>query len=536
MLPTLIHTMMPALSSTPPYSPTFCEATLLPPATLRIKTLKKRFRWVSCAAVLGGLWFGTFLPSVQAQSGVELRQSVVRITTSTQRPDYRNPWNPGSVGGGVGAGFVIDGERILTNAHVVSDSRLLTVQKEGDPTKYVARVEHAAHDCDLAVLKVETPGFFKNTKPLQFGGIPALESQVSVYGYPIGGDRMSVTQGVVSRIDFQTYSHSGVDAHLTIQIDAAINPGNSGGPVMQDGKVVGVAFQGYSGDVAQNVGYMIPTPVALRFLKDIENGRYDRYVDLAVSWFNLINPAHRRALGLEPDGTNGVVVSEVIRNGSGDGHLKEGDVLLSIDGLAIDSDGFVELDGERTQMPEVVERKFKDETVTFEILREGKPLTVSFPLKPIWPYLIQANRYDTEARFLLFGGLVFQPLSRELVETFRLDDLRIRHLYEYFMTDAVFVERPEIVVLTNVLPDPINTYLRDFAPAVVDEINGKKITSLEEAQKALNEPLEYHVIQLLGEGRPIVLENAKVKEAESRIRQRYNITTDSRMGVPLWEL
>jgi S1-C subfamily serine protease len=54
---------------------------------------------------------------------------------------------------------------------------------------------------------------------------------------------MSVTQGIVSRVDFRTYSHSVVDQHLSIQIDAAINPGNSGGPVMQGHKVVGVAFR-----------------------------------------------------------------------------------------------------------------------------------------------------------------------------------------------------------------------------------------------------------------------------------------------------
>jgi len=84
--------------------------------------------------------------------------------------------------------------------------------------------------------------------PLKFGGIPELESTVSAYGYPIGGERMSVTTGIVSRIDFQLYTHSSIDQHLAVQISAQINPGNSGGPVMQNAKVIGVAFQGYSGD------------------------------------------------------------------------------------------------------------------------------------------------------------------------------------------------------------------------------------------------------------------------------------------------
>ena len=111
----------------------------------------------------------------------------------------------------------------------------------------IAIVEHIAHDCDLALLKVDDPAFFKDTKPLPLGEIPELESSVTVIGYPIGGERISVTQGVVSRVDFRTYTHSVVDSHLTVQIDAAINPGNSGGPVVQAGKVVGIAFQGFSG-------------------------------------------------------------------------------------------------------------------------------------------------------------------------------------------------------------------------------------------------------------------------------------------------
>ena len=300
--------------------------------------------------------------------------SLVRIQATSQEPNYRAPWSGGEVASGVGAGFIVTGHRIMTNAHVISNVRFLTVSKEGDPKPYAARVVHIAHDCDLALLTVDSPNFFKNTVPLDFGGIPAIESTVSVYGYPIGGDRLSVTRGVVSRIDFQTYSHSGVDSHLTIQIDAAINPGNSGGPVLQDGKVVGVAFQGYSGDVAQNVGYMIPTPVIRRFLKDVEDGHYDSYMDLTISYHPLHNPAMRKALGLT-DGDSGVFVGNVYEGGVSEGRLQPGDVLLSIDGLPIASDGTVSMDGEPVEMAEVVERKFKGERVEFEVLRDGKQMS-----------------------------------------------------------------------------------------------------------------------------------------------------------------
>jgi S1-C subfamily serine protease len=116
-----------------------------------------------------------------------VQKSLVRITATSLEPDYKAPWNAGALERGVGAGFVISGNRIMTNAHVVANSRYVTVERDGDPNKYPAKVQFIANDCDLAVITVPAPDFFKNMLPLQLGGIPALESTVSAYGYPPRG-------------------------------------------------------------------------------------------------------------------------------------------------------------------------------------------------------------------------------------------------------------------------------------------------------------------------------------------------------------
>lgn len=450
-------------------------------------------------------------------------QSLVRISTTSQEPNYRVPWSGGEITGGVGAGFIISGNRIMTNAHVVSNGRFLTISKEGDPKPYPARRLFVAHDCDLALLTVDDPAFFKGTTALEFGGIPAIESTVSVFGYPIGGDRLSVTRGIVSRVDFLPYSHSGADSHLTIQIDAAINPGNSGGPVLQEGKVVGVAFQGYSGDVAQNVGYMIPTPVVSRFLKDVEDGHYDRYVDLSISYHPLHNPAMRRALGLT-DTDTGVLVGNVYEGGSAQGLLFPGDILLSIDKLPIASDGTVEIEGETVEMAEVVERKFKGDKVDFTVLRNGKTENVTVTLKP-WPFLLQANAYDEKPRYVIFGGLVFQPVDSNYMTEFAPESLRLRYLYDQFITQNLYRDRPEIVVLSSVLADPVNAYANEFRSGIVDKINGKKIERLDDLVTAFQEPAEFYVIDMVGRSRPLVLESKAVEAAKERIRTRYGISS-----------
>ena len=454
--------------------------------------------------------------------------SMVRISTTAQQPDYLVPWNPGNVGGGVGAGFVISGKRIMTNAHVVSNATFITVVKEGDPTPWEARVLHVAHDCDLAILGVYDEKFFEGTKPLEFGGIPELESTVSAYGYPIGGDRLSVTTGVVSRIDFQPYSHSEVDSHLAIQIDAAINPGNSGGPVMQNGKVVGVAFQGFSGAVAQNVGYMIPTPVVRRFLQDVEDGSYDRYMDLGATYFPILNPAKRKALGIEePD--RGVIIGSVFDGGPAQEKLQPGDVILSVDGYKVYADGKIDLDGERTEMAEIFERKFKGDKVKLELLRDGAKQDLTIDLDRPWPFEMQARAYDKRPRFVLVGGLLFQPLNRDFLDAQKDVDTRLRYFFDFYVSDHLYRERPEVIVLSEILKDPVNTYAAPFKGGIVDKINGQRIKSLDDVAAAFEQPGEFHVIEILGEGRPIVLERSALAEAGERIRQRYRVTTEQNL-------
>jgi S1-C subfamily serine protease len=479
--------------------------------------------------VVLSLFAAIFVPLARADVS-EVRRSVFRITTTMQAPDYRVPWNPGNMGRGVGAGFLLSDGRIMTNAHVVSDARFVEIEREGDPKKYTAAVAFIANDCDLAVLDVLDPSFRKGLKELELGGIPALESDVTALGYPIGGEHLSVTRGVVSRIDYQLYSHSGVDSHLAIQIDAAINPGNSGGPVVQNNKVVGVAFQGYSGDIAQNVGYMIPTPVIRRFLQDISDGKYDKYVDLAITTFHLLNPAQRRALGLAEGDDRGAYVSSVMPGGSADGIIKAGDVLLSIDGLPIASDASVLLDGERVEMPEVVERKFKGDKIDFVLLRDKKELNATLQLKGAWPYLIQAFGYGERPHYVVEGGLVFQPLNRNLMMAYNFDDLQTRYQYSYFVTDNLFVERPEVVVLASILPDPVNAYLTPLRGTVVDTVNVRKIRRLTDLRDAFAEPADTYVIKLLGQGRPVVLERAALDASRERIRQRYSLPADSYLG------
>jgi hypothetical protein len=273
---------------------------------------------------------------------------------------------------------------------------------------------------------------------------------------------------------------------------------------------------------------MIPTPVIKRFLQDVSNERYDEYPDLAISYAKLQNPAQRRFLGLKDD-DRGVLVSSVTATGPSDGVLYAGDVLLAIDGHPIASDANVELDGERAQFEEVVERKFKGDSVKIDILRNKQPMTVTIKLYKPWPFSILGHSYDVRPRYVLYGGLLFQPLNLDMLEAYRTADLRLRHFFEYFVQDQLYLQHPDVIVLANILPDPINTYLAPYRGGIVDEVNGKKIRTLDELANAFAESPERLVIRMIGDGPPLVLNRSQIEAARERIKSRYNVLKEQNL-------
>ena len=462
------------------------------------------------------------LASLNEEKNATHYKSIFRIEVASQNPDYKTPWNSGRFSGGSGTGFLIGKNRFLTNAHVVSNQKRVIITMRGSSRKHTARVVHVAHDCDLALLEVEDYTPFKDLSFLPIGEVPQLESEVRVIGYPVGGDRISVTRGVVSRIDFRSYAHSRIDSHLVIQIDAAINPGNSGGPVLQDGKVVGVAFQGLRS--ADNTGYMIPTPVVRRFLQDIEDGRYDHYVDLGVAEFPLHNPAMRAIHNLAPDAP-GVLVGAVTAGDACDGVLEPGDILTSIDGHQIDSEGNVVISGERVKMHEIVERKFAGDTVELKFLRQGSPREATITLQAFPPARVYAVKYDQKPRYSIQAGFVFQPLDRNLYASHRLNNPRVRRIFNNYLEENLHETRKDIVILTRVLDDPINAQLDAFAGNAVTSVNGVDVVDLNHLHEMLHpETLpEFFEVRFDGIQRPLILQTSQLKTANERIAKNYSV-------------
>jgi len=193
----------------------------------------------------------------EQEKQTKLLNSVIRVHCTHSVPNYNMPWQRQKQDFSTSTGFILNSKQILTNAHAVEYGSLIQVKKRQSEKKFSAYVTAISHECDLAVLAVEDDSFWNDVEALAFGELPDLFEDVSVVGYPIGGDSVSITSGVVSRIEMQEYVQASAQL-LAIQIDAAINPGNSGGPVVDaDNKVIGVAFQSLSSEETENIGYVI---------------------------------------------------------------------------------------------------------------------------------------------------------------------------------------------------------------------------------------------------------------------------------------
>lgn len=459
-------------------------------------------------------------------------RGIVKVEVAVRQPDYATPWQSGRFGGGNGTGFMVSPGLFMTNAHVVANGERITVSPYGDARKYAARVKHVAHDADLALVEVtEDVEAFKDLPCLQFSDeLPKLEDEVRAVGYPIGGSRLSVTRGIVSRIDTTLYSHSQSESHLTVQIDAAINPGNSGGPVLMDDKVVGVAFQGLL--QANSTGYMIPMPVIKRFLKDVEDGKYDSYVDLAVKFFPLTNPAMRKHYGLS-ETSPGVVVGEVVKGGTCDGVLEPGDLLLAINDLPVDRSAMIELDGERVMSEELAERSFMGDKLRMRIQRNGEQKDVEVELKPLKAHNILAQEYDRMPRYVQFAGLVFQPLHRNVVTAHQINLNNLNVAVEDYLNHGGSLEKQDLVLLTKVLKDEVNSRYTAYGNRLVTKVNGEKVKGLEHLYELLY-PTEgprpdFTVIEFAESPRPLVIDNAVIDAANSRINARYGVPAPARL-------
>jgi len=497
-------------------------------------------------AILGGPAFGQS-DDGSAPVGTDapdVRDSVVKIYATYRGPDFESPWTKHPPEEFTGSGFLIAGDLILTNAHVVEQSSQLFVQPPQSADRLRAELVHIARGIDLALIRIR-----KDSERETFHGehpslalkseLPDIGGTVQAYGYPMGGEQLSITEGVVSRIEYADYYFETYG--LRIQVDAALNPGNSGGPVVMDGEVIGVTFSGI--DQAENIGYVIPAEEVRAFLDDVEDGSYEGRKRMFIDGYQTAeNDAVRGWLGLDRSQT-GVIYS-------GTGETKKGvdlglplerwDVIDRIGDVDIDNDGMVTIgDGVRLNFAYLVPTLGADGTVPVTVIRKGESIDLELPAAESRDLLMAYIGNDYPEYFVL-GPMVFSPVTRDHIGEFYTAYLALTGspIASRGDEERAFEGEELVVVARDFLPHPITKgYEISYRPTV-KSVNGETIKSLTHMIEVIKDSNEdFLVFEFFDDGQEtLVFDREELLETTEEVLEDNSIRRQgSKRFEEAWE-
>jgi S1-C subfamily serine protease len=459
-------------------------------------------------------------PSTQDNT---VENSVVKIFSTVSQPDLFKPWNKEAPAEIFGSGVVIEGKRILTNAHVVLYASQIQVQANQAGDKISATVEAIAPGIDLAVLKLDDESFFDSHPALpRASALPHIKDSVLVYGFPEGGENLSITKGIVSRIEFVPY-HFAVFG-LRVQIDAAINPGNSGGPAVVGDKMIGLAFSHLA--EAENIGFIIPSEEIDLFLKDLASGSYKGKPAMFDEFQTMENPALRPFLNLDKS-VKGIIVNQPFSTDPGY-PLKNWDVITKIGGTPVDDQGMVSLgDDLKVSFKYLVQKTASGGVVPLTVVRGGKEIPVELPVSPAYNRLIPYLHGDYPSYFI-YGPVVFSTATQDFINalarakngawinlaTFQGNPMTTRR------NDKAAFDGEELVIIPSPLfPHKLSKGYSDPITKVVESVNNIPVKNLGHLVTLLRDSKdEFITIEFAGHSREtLVFPRAEMAAATGEI-------------------
>ena len=464
-----------------------------------------------------------------------LQQSIVQIETDFKEYNYDEPWVSPSLHTAHGSGFVIQqgGKKyVLTNAHCVENTGYLTVRLANQKTKFDAKTICVSYQCDLALLEIEDEEFQDLTQPLQLGDMANSGMDVQSIGFPMGGNELSISKGIVSRIEVGYYAQSGLDmiqvGRIVQSILVIVVDQYSGD------KVVGVAFQGID---RQGLGFMIPTPVVKHFLTEAFNGKpYCGFPILPMAYQTLENHTLRSFYGLDA-GQTGVKVTRIDDLSDAFSKLRKEDILLEIEGLLISNEGTVDIPGvgNNIDMVHVTHMKFIGDTVTLKVLRKNvetlqreiHEITVTLDNVPLQAKKVAQTEFDKRPTYIIASGVSFTPLTYNYMEGrgAELEDCLVIESGCQLKDTPKKAPNEQIVIINEVLNCKETGGYDEYMNKIITKVNGSKISNIKDVVAAIeNNKNPTHVIET-SSGHHLVVKNMTAAE-HVKLLKKYHIDHD----------
>ena len=455
------------------------------------------------------------------------RNSLVQVFTNVSAFNWAEPYRVPEQGEGRGSGFFIDAEgHFLTNYHVVSQAIRVQIQVPclGEE-RLDAKVVGVSPERDLALVKLDDKGQdiirkeLGSISYLEFGSSDDVErgQEVLALGYPLGLEHLKSTQGIVSGWERVSFSERGF-GQLCFQTSAPINPGSSGGPSLNtDGEVIGINFAGATG--AQNVGYVIPINEIQSAIKDLHKVELLRKPRLGASFLPL-SRSMAKYLKL-PEG-GGFYVGRVVKGSLFEKiGVKEGDTVREINGHLMDYNGNVVVSWSEDKVSglDLLNRLVVGDEVSLVLFRNGKRKELTFELEkdavpPVRLIFPEHEKVDYE----VFAGLCVMELSLNHIIIFGDKNT---DLLKYASVENQY---DKALIVTNIMPtsETHNSPRILKVGNLIEEINGKKVSTLEELRAAIKSGLSSEFVTILmDDKRFAVLSAKKVLKDEPRLASLF---------------
>ncbi len=439
-------------------------------------------------------------------------KSLVRVNATLQSYSFLRPWEKGAPTPRRGLGALLKGNRVLVTAEMCVNATYLELEHPSSGAKVPAKITGLDYEANLALLEPANTksGVFEGLSPLEFDESVEAGETIEVWQIEDNGNGVT-TKVEVLRTNVGSYFISS-SVFLLYQVKGSLQSRVNSFtlPVTKKGKLVGMLLSYSSKEQTANI---LPAQIIKAFLSDLEDGDYQGFPNLGIAYAQTLDKQLRSFTGLKP-GEGGIFVRTVAKDSSAfKAGIKKGDVILKIDGKAIDSRGnytdpkfgklsFTHLVGGRAKV---------GDKLKFDIVRDEKPATIEVELTRKRPqdYLIDPYMYDRGPKYVIFGGMIFQELTLPYLQSWG-NDWNTRAPFKLVHANANPEKyekegRKKLVFLSNVLKTPSTLGYEGIGAVVVTQVNGKSIKHIKDLQAALALPAANGIHTIEFEGYPKIL-------------------------------
>ena len=464
--------------------------------------------------------------------------SLLKVNVTSQPWNHRIPWQKSPPGGRRGLGVLLEKNQILVTGQLVTDATYIELEQADSGRKLPAKVKAVDYEANLALLEPAAAArdFFAGLTPLKLETEARIGDKLEVWQLGRVGDLISTPLEINKVLTSRYFIESSL--FLVYETVGIIrSEANSFTlPVIKNGRLAGMLLRYNSRDQTATV---LPGPIIQHFLKDIADGAYEGFPSFGVEIHQTLDEQFREYLGLKP-GQQGICIGEISKGGSAETiGLKEGDIVLEINGKPVDSRGDYKDDkfGTLSVSHLVRGQSYIGDEMKVKVLREGKELVLSGKLTRksakdyvVWPYL-----FDRGVNYLVHGGLVFQELSVPWLQSFGEDwessaPLRLVHAAKH-ADDYEKKGRRKIVFLAATLPTRSTQGYERLGGLIITKVNGKDINDLTDLDKALKEAQDgIHTIEFEDFPKLIHLDALTAESDNLRLLQgQYRVTSLKRI-------